>query len=117
MKTIYGFSLVLLLSSALLASGPPPNYLALGDSVPFGMNVSLVPPYSTTLPTTGQFVGFPEALAAVMPPFKQSDLLNASCPGETSASFLNTSAPDNGCNSNHIVFPPPGSGLPPIPLP
>jgi lysophospholipase L1-like esterase len=67
-----------------------PKYLALGDSVPFGYNptVPFTPPWST-------FVGYPE---------KASDELhwgvtNASCPGETTASFLSASGfPDTGCH-------------------
>ncbi len=108
---------ILSLASALQASGPPITYLALGDSVPFGMNVTLVPPYASTAPTASEFIGFPTTLSYVLPPFNPNSLANASCPGETSGSFLDVTKPDNGCNSNHIVFPPPGSNLPPIQLP
>jgi lysophospholipase L1-like esterase len=117
MKSTAAFTLFLLLATPLAASDPPITYLALGDSVSFGMNGALVPPYTTAVPTPSEFIGFPTTLSYIVPPFSPNNLVNASCPGETSASFLNTSAPDNGCNSDHIVYPPPGSGLQEIKLP
>lgn len=94
------------------------TYLALGDSVPFGMNVTLLPPYSQTTPTQADFIGYPETAATAM----GVSLLNASCPGETSGSFLALPDPknvltyDNGCNSPHIV-PLPSPGLQPVTIP
>ena len=88
------------------------TYLALGDSVPFGMNVTLLPPYSQQMPRPADFIGFPSVAAAAM----RVSVLNASCPGETSGSFLNASAPDNGCNSPHIV-PLPSPSLQPVVIP
>jgi lysophospholipase L1-like esterase len=108
--------LLLVVSPVLVAASDPITYLALGDSVAFGMNDTLVPPYNS-VPTPSEFVGYPETLALATPPFKLSRLANAACPGETSGSFLNTASPDNGCNSEHVVFPPPGTMLPPIYLP
>src|SRR5437016_6021153 len=86
------------------------TYLALGDSVAFGMNVTLLPPFATQLPTPQQFIGYPEVVAAAQPLLESKGEVNASCPGETSGSFLNTASPDYGCNSPH--FQPP---LPPLP--
>jgi len=83
------------------------TYLALGDSVPFGMNITLVPPYSEQPITPGEFIGYPETVAAV----ERVSELNAACPGETSGSFLNITpayleaSPDNGCNSPHVELP------------
>jgi lysophospholipase L1-like esterase len=88
------------------------TYLALGDSVPFGMNITLLPPYSQQIPTPAQFVGYPETVAAVTHLLEANKEVNASCPGETSGSFLNTSAPDNGCNSPH--YQPVGPPIPPF---
>ena len=88
------------------------TYLALGDSVPFGMNVTLVPPYSSQTPRPSEFIGFPETAAAAM----RVSELNASCPGETSGSFLDITAPDNGCNSPHVT-PLPSPSLPPVIVP
>jgi lysophospholipase L1-like esterase len=116
MKYFSNMLLFLALCPALTAADKTITYLALGDSVAFGMNDALVLPYTSTMPTPSEFVGYPEALAGWMPPFKISRLANAACPGETSGSFLSTASPDNGCNSDHVVYPPPGSMLPPISL-
>jgi lysophospholipase L1-like esterase len=86
------------------------TYLALGDSIPFGMNVLLLPPYSTQPPTPDQFIGYPETVAAAEHLLQSKKEVNASCPGESSGSFLNTAILDNGCNSPHLQPP-----LPPIP--
>jgi len=86
----------------------------LGDSIPFGMNDALVPPYSYTTPTQSEFVGYPETVAATEFPFSPNSLVNAACPGETSGSFLNVAVPDNGCNSYHYVVAP---GEPTVPIP
>jgi lysophospholipase L1-like esterase len=117
MKSVATLSLFLLMAIPLAASGPTITYLALGDSVAFGLNGALLPPYTSAVPTPSEFIGFPTTLSYLVPPFSPNNLANASCPGETSGSFLNTSAPDNGCNGDHIVYPPPGSNLPPIHLP
>jgi lysophospholipase L1-like esterase len=83
------------------------TYLALGDSIPFGMDITKLPPYASQLPKPTDFVGYPEVIAQT----EHVTLLNPSCPGESSASFLNVNMPDYGCNSPH---PQPGD-LPPIP--
>jgi hypothetical protein len=71
------------------------RHLALGDSVPFGSN-PLVDPNDTD-----DFVGYPEVVA------RRTDqvLTNASCPGETSGSLLDTSQPDNGCQAWRAAHP------------
>lgn len=92
---------------APLAAGNNYTYLALGDSVPFGMNVTLLPPYTQVTPVPSEFVGYPEIVASN----EHLSELNASCPGETSGSFLDTSVVDNGCNSPHyvpLIVPTPG---------
>jgi GDSL-like Lipase/Acylhydrolase family len=116
MKNTICLTLVLAAAPAI-AAAQGFTYLALGDSVPFGMNITLVPPYSSTLPTPSEFVGYPETIANIDQLIGLKTLLNAACPGETSGSFLNTAVLDNGCNSPHVVAPPPGSNLPPIILP
>jgi lysophospholipase L1-like esterase len=72
------------------------TYLALGDSIAFGFNplLFLTPP----TPTPSQFTGYPEVIAQVEHLLQSNKEVNASCPGETSGSFINTMAPDNGCN-------------------
>lgn len=70
------------------------TYLALGDSIPFG--------YDPTVPLTPQtapqilsyYHGYPQFVATSL----NLTLANASCPGQTSASFINVTAPDNGCD-------------------
>lgn len=67
-------------------------YLALGDSVPFGFREAANKPTPDyTKPDT--FVGYPEDVAADL----SLKLTNAACPGETSASFIDVTAPSNGC--------------------
>ena len=74
-------------------------YLALGDSIPFGLNITLLAP-GQPLPTPSQFVGYPEIMKDLS--LRIRTVTNASCPGETSASFLDITAPDNGCNHPHL---------------
>lgn len=81
------------------------TYLALGDSVSFGMNPLLFVPYQSPPPATA-FVGYPEVLAQVQP--QGTTEINGSCAGETSSSFLVDSLGlnpmpviDNGCNTPH----------------
>ena len=88
------------------------TYLALGDSVAFGLNPYLIPPIATQAPTPAQFVGYPEIIAQVER-LTSGNEVNAACPGETSGSFLNTATLDFGCNSPHPE-PPPLDALPPF---
>lgn len=69
------------------------NYLALGDSVPFGYNPLLVQPGVNP----DVFVGYPQLASDLFRPRKK--LFNASCPGETSASLITGTRPDNGCQN------------------
>ncbi|HEU0121051.1 MAG TPA: SGNH/GDSL hydrolase family protein [Bryobacteraceae bacterium] len=74
------------------------TYLALGDSIAFGLDPLLLPPLASTLPDPSQFVGYPERVAEVKKLLKSKKLVNASCPGESSGSFWDSSKPDLGCN-------------------
>ena len=103
---------MLLAAPVFAANSSNYTYLALGDSVAFGLNETLLPPFSQNPPTPGEFVGYPETVAALEHLLTPDKEVNASCPGETSASFLNASAPDNGCNSPH--FQPPAPTIPPF---
>ena len=71
------------------------QYLALGDSIPFGYNPLLlpVPPSTTPPPVVTDFVGYPELAA----PKLKLALTNASCPGQTSGGFISLAGTDNGC--------------------
>jgi lysophospholipase L1-like esterase len=74
---------------------PGSQYLALGDSVTFGyMEPTVVPAPNYANPAS--FPGYPEQLGARL----RLSVANASCPGETSASLVNASAPSNGCENN-----------------
>ncbi|WP_167761842.1 GDSL-type esterase/lipase family protein [Blastococcus sp. CT_GayMR19] len=65
------------------------TYLALGDSVPFGLIGNAVELY----PDPDNFVGYPDLIADDW----DLRLINASCPGETTASFIDADAQSNGC--------------------
>jgi lysophospholipase L1-like esterase len=67
-------------------------YLALGDSVPFGFRGGATAEFSDA----DNFVGYPELVGAEL----GLDVVNASCPGETTASFLDTKALSNGCDNS-----------------
>ena len=69
-----------------------PGYLALGDSIAFGYRPAPWADYRNP----ADFTGYPEDLAATL----KLNLVNAACPGETSASMINPGAPSNGCETN-----------------
>ncbi|MGY1804992.1 SGNH/GDSL hydrolase family protein [Blastococcus sp. SYSU D00922] len=75
-------------SSAVEESGA---YLALGDSVPFGYRGGA----TAEFPDADNFTGYPELVGEEL----GLEVLNASCPGETTASFLDASAQSNGCEN------------------
>src|SRR3989441_3605488 len=80
------------------------DFLALGDSVAFGFSPLVRDPSEPE-----NFVGYPEALAALL----DVDVVNASCPGEASGGFISLSSPlDNGCRSFRFGTP----QTPPFPL-
>ena len=84
-------SILLFASSALFAadgtSARP--YLALGDSVSFGFIANAGFEYVNP----ENFVGFPDYFGQAL----KFNTHNASCPGETTGSFLSFTAPDDGC--------------------
>src|SRR5688572_25253020 len=63
--------------------------LALGDSLAFGLITQAG--YGYVNPDN--FVGFPDYLAGLL----RLDVVNASCPGETTSSFLSATADDSLC--------------------
>jgi lysophospholipase L1-like esterase len=83
--------LILLRSVAVFAAdraiGPP--YLALGDSVSFGFITNAGFEYVDP----ENFIGFPDYIGQAL----KRHTSNAACPGETSGSFLSSTAPDDGC--------------------
>jgi lysophospholipase L1-like esterase len=85
-------------SSPSSSSSAPSNaasdsgaYLALGDSVPFGYRGGATAEFSDA----ENFVGYPELVGEEL----GLEVLNASCPGETTASFLDATAQSNGCDN------------------
>jgi lysophospholipase L1-like esterase len=70
------------------------DYLALGDSVTFGYMESTVVP-APTYQDAASFDAYPEMLGSEL----HLSVANPACPGETSASLINASAPSNGCEN------------------
>src|ERR1700682_4758095 len=70
---------------------PGSRYLALGDSVTFGFQENFVIP-APNYHDPGSFLAYPEQLGAEL----HLIVANAACPGETSASLIDSSAPSNG---------------------
>ena len=80
-------------TSTSTSNSNPNNYLALGDSVPFGYNPLLVTPGVSP----DVFVGYPQLASDLFRPRKK--LFDAGCPGETSTSLITGTRPDNGCQA------------------
>src|SRR5258705_959170 len=89
---LLGFASLLLILLRSVAAGDSavgPPYLALGDSVSFGFITNAGFEYVNP----ENFIGFPDSVGQT-PELHTS---NAACPGETSGSFLSSTAPDDGC--------------------
>lgn len=82
--------LTLTLAPAFAGNSTNYTYLALGDSVSFGY----VP--NVTAPAPSSYTGYPEIVAGALRILQAGMEVNASCPGQTSGSFLIGGA-DNGC--------------------
>ena len=91
MQLLQFASILLFASSALFAAdgASARPYLALGDSVSFGFITNAGFEYVNP----ENFVGFPDYVVQALK-FNTND---AACPGETSGSFLSSTAPDDGC--------------------
>jgi lysophospholipase L1-like esterase len=72
-----------------------PDYLALGDSIAFGYRPAAVTSLTSYL-NPANFTGYPEDVAKAL----HLRLVNAACPGETTASMISKSAPNVGCESS-----------------
>jgi lysophospholipase L1-like esterase len=79
-------------SPVVQVSGEP-GYLALGDSIAFGYRPL---PSFADYRNPAAFTAYPEDVARAL----KLNLVNAACPGETTASMINTGAPSNGCETN-----------------
>jgi lysophospholipase L1-like esterase len=71
------------------------TYLALGDSVTFGFEEPTVVP-APNYAVASTFLGYPELLGSEL----HVNVVNAACPGETSASLVDSTQPSNGCESS-----------------
>src|SRR5271168_1370006 len=67
--------------------------LVLGDSIAFSYIASVGYDYFYTNPDN--FIGFPDELGRRF----HLDVVNGACPGETTGSFLSSTAPDYGCRA------------------
>jgi lysophospholipase L1-like esterase len=74
---------------------PGSTYLALGDSVTFGYEESSVVP-APDYADAASLLGYPEMTGSAL----HLKVVNAACPGETSASLIDTSAQSNGCENS-----------------
>ena len=83
---------LLLLPSAFAGNDTNYTYLALGDSVSFGFDPTV------TAPAPAKYSGYPEVIASALHLLHSEKEENASCPGQTSGSFLIGGA-DNGCQA------------------
>lgn len=96
-------ALVAVAAAAPIASAVPTpsaltrgaGYLALGDSVTFGYQEPQVVP-APNYKDAVSFLGYPEQVGAEL----HVNIANAACPGETSSSLINSSAPSNGCENS-----------------
>ena len=77
------------------ARKPRPTYLALGDSVTFAYHDPQVTP-TPNYRKASTFRGYAELVGSAL----HVRVVNAACPGETSASLVNASAQSNGCENS-----------------
>lgn len=73
---------------------PGSRYLALGDSVTFGYQEPQVVP-APNYRDAASFAAYPELLGREL----HLNVVNAACPGETTASLISPKAPSNGCEN------------------
>jgi lysophospholipase L1-like esterase len=104
MKVRLIFSVCVMIALVALGSAWAKNpagsfngYLALGDSVAFGFIEQAG--YEYYYPTN--FVSYADYTGLTL----SLKLADAACPGETSGSFLSSTAPDYGCRAFRLTFP------------
>lgn len=96
---IFGSLLVAASGGNVFADEGHREALVLGDSVPFGYIASVGYDYFYKRPEN--FGGFANDVGD----WFHFDVVNASCPGETTGSFLSSTAPDNGCRAYRELYP------------
>ncbi len=97
LRVLFALVMATTLTAAAPASSARVPYLALGDSITFGY----INEAGFEYVNPNNFVGFPNYIQ------QASSLVvrNASCPGETTGSFLSATAPDNGCRLYRAAAP------------
>jgi lysophospholipase L1-like esterase len=99
-RTVSGlFLLAALCLGATVTAQDRRDALVLGDSIAFSYIASVGYDYFYTNP--GNFIGFPDDLGRKY----HLDVVNAACPGETTGSFLSSTAPDYGCRAFRGLYP------------
>jgi len=92
---------VSVLSSTIFLSAaeqaPGRAYLAVGDSISFGFITQAGFEYVNP----DNFIGFPTYVGQAL----KLNANNAACPGETTGSFLSSTAPDDGCRTYRASVP------------
>jgi lysophospholipase L1-like esterase len=93
------FIVVLSSTTSLSAAEQAPGraYLAVGDSISFGF----INQAGFEYVNPDNFIGFPTYVGRAM----KLNTSNAACPGETTGSFLSSSAPDGGCRTYRASVP------------
>jgi len=84
-------------ASSLVGQTTRRTYLALGDSVAFGFIDQAGNEYGNP----ENFIGYPDYVGQTL---GMRDF-DAACPGETTGSFLSTTAPDDGCRLFKLLAP------------
>src|SRR5580704_5313272 len=101
MRFLRVFSVVSLVAGICAAGAAPADErghaLVLGDSVAFAYIASAGHEYINP----GNFLGFADDLEDKL----SVESVDAGCPGETTASFLSSTAADNGCRAFRAAFP------------
>jgi lysophospholipase L1-like esterase len=84
-------------TTAAWAAGNEGAVLSLGDSVVYGYIEGDGPAYANP----ANFIGYPELVGHAL----RLDVVNPSCPGETTAGFLSATGADNGCRPFRALAP------------
>jgi len=93
------FLLAALCIGAAVTAQDRRDALVLGDSIAYNYIASVGYDYFYTNPEN--FVGFPDDLGR----WFHLDVANGACPGETTGSFLSSTAPDYGCRAYRSLYP------------
>jgi lysophospholipase L1-like esterase len=85
---------LLMLAVGAAPASAAPTYLALGDSVTFGYQEPTVVP-KPRYADAASFIAYPQLVGRAL----RLRVVNAACPGETTSSLIDPSAPSFGCET------------------